>query len=201
MIAVDGGGVTSSGGGIFLFGLFSMPDGSDLHWELLGQVPGGQSISAVGPTVNGSNVFAGTDQGNIYRFDAPYTAPPLQLTINPPEAGPGRVSGLTAFFSTVAWASYNFQYSNNGYVMQYNGTGWNQSGNGMLPTNLPFYSILARDLNTIFVSSGAAVYDTRNSGTSWSIANIGLPANLTSFNYLYYLPFPPSGKNGLYLYT
>ena len=60
MIAVDGDGTS-------LFGLFSMPDGSDLNWEPIGQIRGSESITAVGPTFNGSSVFVGTNAGNIYR--------------------------------------------------------------------------------------------------------------------------------------
>jgi len=193
MIAVDGDGNA-------LYGLFSMSDGSDIHWELIGQIGGTEGITAVGPTLNGSSVFVGTDAGNIYRFDAPYTGTALLLSVNPPEAGGATVSGLFAFFSTVAWASYNVN-SNDGYVMFWGGLSWNASGYGVLPNNLPFNSISARDLNTIFVSSSAAVYDTRNAGGLWSIANIGLPVNITHNPQLYYLVSSPSSPAALYLST
>jgi hypothetical protein len=193
MIAVDGDGTS-------LFGLFSMPDGSDLNWEPIGQIGGSESITAVGPTFNGSSVFVGTNAGNIYRFDAPYTGTALQLPLNSPELGGATVSGLFAFFSTVAWASYNVN-SNDGYVMFWGGLTWDASGYGVLPNNLPFNSISARDLNTIFVSSSAAVYDTRDAGGSWSLANVGLPVNITHNPNLYYLVSSPTSPAALYLST
>ena len=107
------------------------------------------------------------------------------------------MSGLFAFFSTVAWASYNVN-SNDGYVMFWGGLTWDVSGYGVLPNNLPFNSISARDLNTIFVSSSVAVYDTRNAGSSWSLANVGLPANITHNPNLYYLVSSPTGPAALY---
>jgi hypothetical protein len=192
MIAVDGDAQS-------LFGLFSMPDGSDMHWEQIGQLGGTETITAVAPTFNGSSTFVGTNAGNIFLFSAPYTSPALQLSVTPPEAASGRVSGLFAFFSTVAWASYNV--GNDGYVMFFNGLSWNASGYGVLPNNLPFNSITARDLNTIFVSSTAAVYDSRDAGNTWNIANIGLPVNNTHLPLLYYLPVSPTGPGQLYLST
>jgi len=192
MIAVDGGFSN-------LYGLFSQADGSDIHWEPIGQIGGGDNISAVAPSITGDAVFVGTDAGNLYLFKAPYTAPALQLSVNSPETGPASVSGLYAFFNSLAWASYNV--NNHGYVMFFNGLTWDASGTTTLPHDLPFKSISARDLNTIFTASSAAVYDTRNAGTGWSRANIGLPANVTHNPQLYYLPASPSGSAYLYLST
>lgn len=182
-----------------LFGLFSLPDGSDMHWESLGTIGGPQGITAVGPTANGSSVFVGTDRGNIYRFDAPYTGAALQLTVNSPEPGIGSVSGLFAFFSSVAWATFNI--NGHGYAMFWGNFSWDVTGGGTLPITLPFNSIAARDLNTIFVASSAAVYDTRNAGAGWSLSNVGLPTNITHNPQLYYLVPSSSSSSFLYLFT
>ncbi len=194
MIAVNGNSDNNT-----LYGLFSMPDGSDIHWEVIGQLGGPETISAVGPAADGSSVFVGTNAGNIYLFSAPYTGTGTQLNVTPPQAGGASVTGLYAFFSSVAWASYNV--GNNGYVMFWNGSTWSASGLGVLPNSLPFNSIAAKDLNTIFVSSSVAVYDSRDAGASWSYANVGLPKNITHKPQLYYLPPSASGPAALYLTT
>jgi hypothetical protein len=194
MIAVNGDWSDNT-----LYGLFSMPDGSDLHWEIIGQLGGTDPLTAVAPTFDGSSVFVGTKGGSIYRFSAPYTGTGLQLNVSPPQVGAASVSGLYAFFSSVAWASYNV--GNNGYVMFWNGSTWSASGLGMLPNSLPFNSITAKDLNTIFVSSSSAVYDTRDAGVGWSYANVGLPKNITHDPQLYFLPSSASGPANLYLTT
>jgi hypothetical protein len=194
MIAVNGDWSDNT-----LYGLFSMPDGSDLHWEIIGQLGGTDPLTAVAPSFDGSSVFVGTKGGSIYRFSAPYTSTGLQLNVSPPQVGAASVSGLYAFFSSVAWASYNV--GNNGYVMFWNGSTWSASGLGMLPNSLPFNSITAKDLNTIFVSSSSAVYDTRDAGVGWSYANVGLPKNITHDPQLYFLPSSASGPANLYLTT
>jgi hypothetical protein len=181
-----------------LYGLFSNNDGSNVNWEPLRQIGGGQNAAAVAPTYNGGSVFVGTDTGNIYRFDAPYNTPALLLTINPPLSGSAKLGGIYAFFSTVAYATYNINGS--GYVMFWNGVTWDSVGTAILPHNLPFQSMMAKDLNTLYVSSSAGVYDTHDAGNSWSMASIGLPVNITQFNDLH-LVTEPSGTTYLYMAT
>lgn len=193
MIAVDAVGSN-------LYGLFSNDDGSGLHWEPLGQIGGGQNASAVAPTFNGNSVFVGTDTGNIYRLDAPFTGPAKLLTINLPSGSSGSpvVNAFYAFFSTVAYATYNIGGS--GYVIFYDGVSWNSVGTAILPHNLPFQTIMAKDVNTLYVASSTAVYDTHDAGGTWSNASVGLPVNITQFGD-FHLVTEPSGKTYLYLAT
>jgi hypothetical protein len=181
-----------------VFGLFASSNGSSVYWLPLGQIGGGQNASAVAPTYNGGSVFVGTDTGNTYRLDAPYTSPALLLAVNQPAVGNPAVAGLYAFFSTVAYAAYNV--SGSGYVMYWDGTSWNSVGTAVLPHNLPFQSIMAKDLNTLYVASTIAVYDSYDAGNSWSSASIGLPANITTTTDLH-LVTEPSATTYLYLAT
>jgi hypothetical protein len=188
----------ASGTATQVYGLFAKDDGSDLHWELLGEVGGGQNVSAISPTYNGGSVFVGTDQGNIYRLDAPYAQTALQLTINAPSgvSGNGGVSGLAAFYSWVAYATMN--YGGNGYVMYLDGSSWNSVGSS-LPHDLPFNSIVARDTDHVFVGTDTAVYDTSDRGYTWTQATNGLP-QMTRGRDLRTVT-EPSGATYLYLFT
>jgi hypothetical protein len=156
------------------YGLFANDDGSKIHWQSIGQIGGSQSVSAISPTYNGQSVFIGTDKGNIYRFDAPFTGTALQLTINSPSGASGGsgISGLAAFFPWVAYATVN--YGNNGYVMYWNGATWDAvSGNP--PNSLRFTSIVGTDIHNIYVSTSGPVYDTHDDGVTWNQASKGLP--------------------------
>jgi hypothetical protein len=163
------------GTGTSIYGIFAGDDGGNLHWEPLGQIGGGQNVSALSPTFNGQSIFVGTDKGNIYRLDAPFTGPAVQLSVNPPSGASGGrvVSGLAGFFSSIAYATINF--GNNGHVLFWNGTSWDAvSGNP--PNNLKFSSIQAPDISNLYVSTQAAVYDSHDGGATWNRASDGLPA-------------------------
>jgi len=188
------------GTGTSLYGMFANDDGSNLHWEPLGRIGGGQNVTALAPTYNGQSMFVGTDAGNIFRLDAPFTGW-LQLGVNLPAGAKGdrSISGLVAFFSTIAYATMNIGGS--GYVMSLDGTTgvWNSVGSN-LPHNLPFNSIAAADLRSIFVSTSARVYDTHDGGSTWNQASDGLPSNITVRNELHVVT-EPSGTTYLYLAT
>src|SRR5215475_7570968 len=69
------------GTGTSVYGMFGDRDGNNLQWKPLGQIGSGLKISAVSPTVDGRSVFVGTDQGNIYRLDAPFAGSATQLAV------------------------------------------------------------------------------------------------------------------------
>jgi hypothetical protein len=191
----------AGGMGTQVYGLFANDDGSDLHWEPLGQIGGGQNVSVISSDYNGRSLFVGTDQGNIYRLDAPYTQTALQLSINAPSevTGNGAITGLAGFFSTLAYATVNYGGSDgNGYVMFWNGQSWNSVGSN-LPHDLPFFSIAARDINNVFVGSEVGVYDTHDGGNTWNQASNGLP-NIVNVGELRIVT-EPSGTTYLYLAT
>jgi hypothetical protein len=183
--------------GTVLYGLFADANGDNLHWERLGGI-GGQKITAVSATFNGQAVFVGTDAGNIFRFDAPYGGSPLQLGMNIPAGASGarQVSGIVAFFSGVALATVNI--GGKGYVMSVRDAVWNSVGD-TLPHALPFKTIAAADLRSIFVATDKAVYDTHDAGRTWNSASDGLPA-IISANDLQIVT-EPSGATFIYLAT
>jgi photosystem II stability/assembly factor-like uncharacterized protein len=132
-------------------------------------------------------------------LDAPFTAPALQLTVNLPSGATGgsAINGLAGFFSAVAYAALNIGGS--GYVMAWDGASWNAVGSN-LPHNLPFTSMVAADLNTIFVAASVGVYDTHDGGKTWNQASDGLPAQFGAGNDLRIVT-EPSGIAYVYLAT
>ena len=94
--------LAAGGVGSTVYGMFGNGDGSNLHWEQLRQIGANQNVSAISPTYNGQSVFVGTDAGNIYRLDAPFTGQATQLTVNlpPGAAGSSAVNGLVAAILT-----------------------------------------------------------------------------------------------------
>jgi hypothetical protein len=188
--------VGGSASGIDVYGLFADDNGDNLHWERLGGIGGGQKIWAVSPTFNGQAFFVGTDAGNIFRFDAPYGQSPLQLGLSIPAgaSGPRQITGLTAFFSGVAFATVNI--GGRGYVMSLKDDVWSSVGSG-LPHSQPFKAIAAPDVRSIFVATDTTVYDTHDSGTTWNDASDGLPSVITAADLQ--VANEPSGGTFLYL--
>jgi hypothetical protein len=158
-----------------VYGLFANTDGSDLQWESLGLIGSGQNVSAVS-SWNGNDVIVGTDAGNFYQLTQPYSGGAAKLAINPPAGSTGSsfVSSVVEILPSVAFAAYNVNGNSNGYVMQWNGQSWSNAS-GTLPNGLPFTSIEASSLGSVFVVSRANVYSTHNLGSSWMIASDGLP--------------------------
>jgi hypothetical protein len=156
-----------------VFGLFANADGSNLHWESLGLIGSGQNVSAVS-SHDGTDVIVGTDKGNFYLLTQPYTGGAATLTSNAPTGATGSasVAGVVEILSSVAFAAYNA--NGKGYVMQWNGQSWN-AASGTLPSELPFTSVEALDLGSVFVASRTNVYSTHNLGSSWMVASDGLP--------------------------
>jgi hypothetical protein len=184
------------GTGTDVYGLFADDNGDNLHWERLGGIGGGQRISAVSPTFNGQTIFVGTDAGNLLQFDAPYGQSAVQLGINVPAGASGsrQISGLAAFFAGVAFATVNF--GSTGYVMSLKDFVWSSVGDSV-PHTLPFKTIAAPDLRSIFVATDTAVFDTHDTGRTWNDASEGLPSVITANDLQ--VASEPGGSTFLYL--
>jgi hypothetical protein len=156
-----------------VYGLFARDDGSDLHWDQLGSIGTGENAKAVS-TRDGNSIFIGTDQGNLYRFDAPYTNGPTQLSINAPSvpAGGRWISAVVEIFPTVAFATLNV--AGNGYVLSWLGQEWDLTG-GALPNDLTFQSLAVPDLGSLYAVTTQRVYVSHDLGASWATASDGLP--------------------------
>src|ERR1022692_2408831 len=158
-------------GGDSVYGLFANDDGSSVHWELLNGGPGLWSlVSAIAPTFDGSSIFVGDTDGRIFRLDAPFTAPAVQLTVNAPSPCPlCGVNGIYAFNKNLAFAAYGQHF------MSWDGTSWNPAGETTLPHDREFLSIVALDTGRMYLASNAGVFDTSDGGNTWSKASVGLP--------------------------
>jgi hypothetical protein len=201
-------------GGDSVYGLFANDDGSSVHWELLNGGPGLWSlVSAIAPTFDGSSIFVGDTDGRIFRLDAPFTAPAVQLTVNAPSPCPlCGVNGIYAFNKNLAFAAYGQHF------ISWDGTSWNPAGETTLPHDREFLSIVALDTGRMYLASNAGVFDTSDGGNTWSKASVGLPTlipgeggfgfeppnhltahdSLPSHDYLQ-LVTEPSGDTRLYL--
>ena len=83
--------------------------------------------------------------------------------------------------------------------MAWDGTSCNAVGSN-LTHSLPFSSIAAADLDTIYVATSAGVYDTHDSWKTWNQASGGLPGHFASGSDLRIVT-EPSGVRYLYLAT
>jgi hypothetical protein len=183
-----------AGPGDGIYGLFAntqfLDGGSAPHWELLSGGPGLWSqVTAIAPTYDGSTIFVGNANGQIFELDlgttfngASAVSPPKALAFGPLPptcAGPPcAVTGLYAFNQGLAYATFGPN------VMLWGGLEW-LAVDGASPNNLPnnrdFLSIVAADPINLYVASSAGVFDTSNGGGSWSAASSGLPALIAGF--------------------
>ena len=152
-----------------VFGLFSDPVGGDLHWEQIGDIGAGLSVSALSST-DGTTVFAGTGDGKIFTF-APQDGAAMQWPINAPVQG--SVQAIAEILPSIAFAAFN-NGSSSGFVASFDGTSWSAVGGG-LPTNLPYLAASAPNLGTIVVANVNAVFSSHDGGSTWLLASNGLP--------------------------
>jgi hypothetical protein len=178
-----------AGLGSAVYGLFAGSDGSDLHWEHLGDIGGGQTVTAVS-SYNGTVVFVGTDQGNICQLTQPYSGPCVNFTINQLQVG--AINGVLEFFSSVGLAA-----TSSGHVLRLVGAQWNAVTG--LPASLGFLSVDGPALGSIFVATNDRVFVTHDLGSTWLLASDGLPAVVQS-NELHYA-LNPDGQAYMYLST
>jgi hypothetical protein len=161
-----------------IYGSFANDDGGLIHWEQLGSAGASESVSALSSS-DGTDVLAGTNKGNLYRLGSPYTAggSASKLVINLPDSQPNQnISAALEISSTIAFASMTTAPVSAGYVLQWvdQSKTWQALGGG-LPSSLPFTSLEAADLGTVFAATKGTVYVTRDFGSTWSTASAGLP--------------------------
>jgi hypothetical protein len=179
-----------------VYGLFANDDGSDIHWEMIGMVGGGQNVFAVSSS-DGNSVFIGTDQGILYRLDSPYPASAFLLPLSfPPAFGAGQINAILEVSSVVAFAA--LQVGGNGYLLAWDGQIWNPLVTGSLPNNLPFTSLEAR-LGSLFAATRTGVYVTHDGGKTWFTASDGLPTVSQGMDL--HVVYDLNGTHYLYLAT
>jgi hypothetical protein len=180
-----------------VYGLFANPDGSDLHWEMIGSINGAENVTAISSR-DGNVVFIGTDRGNICQLTQPYPAGAcVNFTIDQPQGGSiTSINGLLEFFPTIAFAAASGSPA--GSVLTFAGQSWQVAGGG-LPTNLSFVSIDGSDLTSIFAVSPNQVFVTHDQGASWLTASDGLPT-LAQANEIHYV-LQPDNTQYMYLST
>jgi hypothetical protein len=152
-----------------VFGLFANDDGTDMHWETIGLISATDNVTSLS-SFNGTTVFVGTDQGNIFELDAPYNAAGTQLQVNSPTGSPTQVTGVVEFVPTIAFATLE-----SGYVLGWQGHTWDALGGGTLPTSQPFRSLVLPDLTNLIAITPASVFISHDLGTTWATSNNGLP--------------------------
>jgi hypothetical protein len=187
-----------------VYGLFANSDGSDLHWESIGSIGGSENVTAISSS-DGNVVFVGTDQGNIYQLQ-PYTGPAVPLAINEPKGGVGRINGLFAIFSTVAFAATGGPPGCDGcvgpappgYVLTYTGQSWEVAGGG-LTSDQAFVTVDGPNVGSVFVATSDKVFVTHDLGSTWLAASDGLPT-VPQSNELHY-GLQPDGTGYMYLST
>jgi hypothetical protein len=162
------------GHGTNVYGMFADAEGGDVHWEWIGILGGSENVSAVS-SFDGTMVYVGTDQGNIYQLTQPYAlGTELQLTMNLPTfVTTGPINTLKAFGGERAFAGTGLG-DGHGYVLTFGGVAWDFVGGG-LPSDLPFVGLDGPDPRTILAMNIKQVFVTHDLGASWSTASDGLP--------------------------
>jgi hypothetical protein len=198
-----------------VYGLFAHDDGTGLNWVTLGCLGGGYHVYALS-SYDGFSIFLGTDNGDILEMDSPYACgePVKLLTINPPPnvqidttlggcqnyCIPAIVEVLPGvMFASLQWGGG----SGNDYVLVWREQGahaqsWDVVGGG-LPNDLPFTTLEAPSLGSLFAATGRRVYVTHDLGNSWMLASDGLP--MVHFGTDLHFVLQPDGTQYLYLAT
>ena len=123
---------------------------------------------------DGMTVFVGTDQLHIFELDAPFAGTPTLLPINnPSSSSSGAISSIVAITPSIAFATLSLQ--GNGYVLGWLGQEWQVLGGGALPNTLPLNTIVLRELDLLFATTGSTVYVSHDLGSTWETATSGLP--------------------------
>ena len=185
MWAIAAGDAAGTG----VYGIFADNDGFGIHYELLGQIPGGLApINALG-SADGRTVFVGiggqmkagglifainTDQGTIQQS----TVVPLK---NPSQGDPGAsVDRIVAQSSALAFAILSNSGSRAGqnFILRWDGAGWNALGVGKGLPGDPFMALEAtnpRPLFTLFAATDKQVFQSDDNGDTWQVQTGGLP--------------------------
>jgi hypothetical protein len=189
-----------SGLGPSVYGLFANTDGTDLHLESIGTIGSTDGVASVS-SADGSTVFVGTALGNICQLKPPYAPASscVNFVINQPAGDRvARINGVLEFLSTIGVAVTNSSNSSNGgYVLSLLGDSWQPTSG--LPTNLPYNSVEAASLGSVFVANTSQVFMTQDLGSTWLTASDGLPkvANGIELHFVR----QPDGNQYMYLAT
>ena len=185
-----------------VFGLFvDEIDSPRYSWELIGSIPMGEQVSAVG-SFHGGSIFAGTMNGKMYNLDA-RLGTALELPIIVPKPSPDAVITLAAITRIVFLSENEVFAILNGvtattsvinpvtlakvkksvtsiYVIKLDGLKWIITpGFGL--SNQPLYALEAIALphseveRALMVATDDHVYVTRDDGANWQPAGLGLP--------------------------
>jgi hypothetical protein len=177
-------------GALSVCGLFAEADGSELHWEEIGTVgsgSGGDSISALAPLPDGSQILVATAHGTCGLF-SPQPGQVVAAGQVPAETGPWRGLFTRIVFPApdTAFAAYN--WASGGVVLGFDGQGW-QPTPGTPPVSQYFNDgIYGLAVNQgfgpggsaagamLFASTNDGVYVSRDRAGSWLDCSRGLPA-------------------------
>lgn len=156
-----------------VYGLFSNDAGGDAHWIYLASAPidpDKYRISSLS-TFHGDNVYVGTTDGRIFALDASQGGV-LELTVNTRTDDQHPITHISSYDGAgSAYAIHDTQ------LLRLNNLQWNPLGG--LPSETLFSVTVDVDsgqaTHPVFVSTDARVYSSRDGGTTWKVASIGLP--------------------------
>ena len=187
----------ATAGSLTVFGLFGNASGSPLYWQAVGSInssESGDSISALAPMTDGSQVLVATTRGlaGILQLTLTPTGPVIAAAIplNVGLAPAGVVTRIVFAAPDVAYAAYN--WANGGIILKYEGLSWTPTA-GQPPVGNYFndgiyglavnngltirgFGLGASTPPLIFVGANDAVYVSRDLGATWQNASWGLPA-------------------------
>ena len=176
-----------AGAGPNIYGLF--PDLNaqmTYHWELLGVLPDGLTISSAGGGIasySGHTVLVGATGGRMFELDcAKSTFRELPVLLpkpmpDKPQSG-GNPNRIVAFSGTVAFAVLNHTNLKNNYVLRLDGSKWTLPLLAGLPVDQYFYGLEAvrsEDRELVFVATDDRVYMSEDGGNNWVQASRELP--------------------------
>ncbi len=181
-----------------VFGIFADAGGvPPYHWELIGMIPAGQTISALGSFL-GDRVFAGTGAGKMYVVDVA-TGSAVEQKVSLPKPSPStkmqggaftRIVGFsdTAMFALLLGATEAKLNGTpplgtpavQGYVLRLDGDAWKPTPGAGLPNEILYGMVAIAAPNTrithgLMVAADDAVYLSRDDGKTWLRASLGLP--------------------------
>lgn len=175
-----------AGSGSNIYGLY--PDGNQLtyHWELLGTLPQGLTISQGGGAVashTGRSVFVATGSGRMFVLDSKrkhfFELPVVLPKPKPsqPHSG-GNLHRIVTLSENVAFAIINSTSLKHNYVLRLDGLRWAPPLSAGLPLDQFFYAIegvFQENRQLIFVTTDDRVYMSEDAGNNWVPASRNLP--------------------------
>lgn len=178
-----------------VFGLYIEEAGARYHWERLAVLPTGENVNAV-CSYRGGTVFAGTTAtGRMFSVDTRQGSV-LELQVQLPKTAPGVRMGAGSFIRMAAFSESDVfgilvgaseqglspgkVPKSSNYVLRYDSLRWLPTVSAGLPDEL-MYGLAAVPPaergapRALVVSTDGAVYLSRDDGTNWSRASLGLP--------------------------